>query len=182
MVVLYMHAPVHCLQSLDTVYHGALRFVTGRKAAAKQSFAIKHTADTNTLSISTPRSIQQYMAESSIWFVLNSTSPFKPRVLFLSCLFSGGADEVTMRVNSGRFHCTYSSFIVRPPLLWIFATADCGQWVRGFFVVVVCFFCRALVRDSKHWAQTHTFMKVCSQTGKQAYSSPSIDFLWPVTF
>lgn len=29
--VLYMHAPVTCLRSLDTVYHCALRFVTGCK-------------------------------------------------------------------------------------------------------------------------------------------------------
>ena len=30
--LLYMNAPANCLRSLDTVYHGALRFVTGCKA------------------------------------------------------------------------------------------------------------------------------------------------------
>uniref|UniRef100_A0A3B4Z3D2 Reverse transcriptase domain-containing protein n=1 Tax=Stegastes partitus TaxID=144197 RepID=A0A3B4Z3D2_9TELE len=30
--LLYMHAPAQCLHSLDTVYHGSLRFVTGFKA------------------------------------------------------------------------------------------------------------------------------------------------------
>ena len=30
--LLYMHAPVNCLNSLDSVYHGALRFITGCRA------------------------------------------------------------------------------------------------------------------------------------------------------
>ncbi len=29
--IIYMHAPKHCLQVLDSVYHGALRFITNSK-------------------------------------------------------------------------------------------------------------------------------------------------------
>ncbi len=29
--IIYMEAPKHCLQALDSVYHGALRFITNSK-------------------------------------------------------------------------------------------------------------------------------------------------------